>query len=217
MAKARKPALRIVKGFDLNRPMPPTDLRITGEFRPAPDVAKWLVGAFIAPDATMRNDDHAHLRGANIGVLWTNVHNSRQMRTVLATAEIPAFRCGAWQKARHEQQLEEWFGDIPDFLLTFQAGWAETVSNIEWCAVAEHELFHCSQAHDAFGMPKFRADGSPSYALKGHDVEEFIGVVRRYGAVSPEVRAMVDAVLVGERVAEIDIARSCGTCLSAAA
>jgi len=212
-----KPSLRVVDAWTMERPMPPTDLRIGGEFRPAPDVAKWLVDAFIAQDATMRNDDHAHLRDANIGVLWTNVDNNRQMRTVLATAEIPTFRCGAWQKARQEQQLEEWFGDIPDFLLTFQAGWAETVSDIEWCAVAEHELFHCSQARDAFGMPKFKADGSPSYALKGHDVEEFIGVVRRYGAVSSEVRAMVDAALVGERVPDIDIARSCGACMSAAA
>lgn len=214
----KKAKLRLVSVQpELIRPMPPADMAITGEFRAAPDLTDWLMSAFIAPDATMLNTDHAHLRDAHIGCLWTNVPNNRQMRTVLATAEMPTFRYGAWQKARQEQQMMEWFGDIPDFVLTFGADWAETASDIKFCAVAEHELLHCAQAIDGFGMPKFKSDGRPSYAIKGHDVEEFVGVVRRYGAVDPMVREMVEAAKFAPQVPMIDIARSCGTCMTAAA
>lgn len=199
------------------RPMPPADLAMTGEFRPAPEISDWLKQAFIDPEATMVNEDHAHLRSATFGALWTNVPNSRQMRSIIATAEQPIFRGSKWSKARQDQQIAEWFGDAPDFLLTFNADWAAQASDIEWCAVVDHELYHCAQNRDAYGMPKFHQDGSPSFAMKGHDVSEFIGVVRRYGAVSPEVREMVDAANERPTIGGFDISRSCGACLSAAA
>lgn len=215
---ARRAKLRLVSiQPELIRPMPPADLAITGEFRPAPDVSDWLRRAFIDPDATMVNEEHAHLRAANIGVLWTNVPNSRQMRVILATAEQPIFRGSKWSKARQDQQIAEWFGEAPDFLLTFSAGWAETASDVEWCAVAEHELYHCAYDRDVYGMPKFHQDGSPCFAMRGHDVEEFVGIVRRYGAVSREVREMVDAAQQQPAVRDFDIRRSCGTCMRSAA
>jgi len=47
----------------------------------------------------------------------------------------------------------------------------------------EHELYHIVQSVDEFGAPKFNRDtGMPTLTLRGHDVEEFVGVVRRYGA-----------------------------------
>lgn len=199
------------------RPMPTHDLAITGEFRPAPDVANWLMRAFIDPEATMINEDHAHLRSATFGVLWTNVPNRRQMRRIIATAEQPVFRGSKWSKARQDQQIAEWFGDAPDFLITIDADWAAQASDIEWCVVVDHELYHCAQDHDAYGMPKFRADGSPSFAMRGHDVEEFIGVVRRYGAVSREVREMTWAAAQQPAVHDFDIRRSCGACMRVAA
>ena len=48
--------------------------------------------------------------------------------------------------------------------------------------------------------------------MRAHDVEEFVGVVRRYGA-SQEVRALVEAASQPPEVAKINIARACGTCL----
>ncbi|WP_267902481.1 putative metallopeptidase [Sinorhizobium meliloti] len=33
----------------------------------------------------------------------------------------------------------------------------------------------------------------PVFTVRGHDVEEFVGVVRRYGADAAGVRAIVDA------------------------
>lgn len=215
---AKKAKLRLVSVQPaLFRPMPPADLAMAGEFRPASDVADWLRQALIDPEATMVNEDHAHLRSATFGVLWTNVPNSRQMRTIIATAEQPIFRGSKWSKARQDQQIAEWFGDAPDFLLTFNADWAAQASDIEWCAVADHELYHCAHEHDAYGMPKFHDDGSPRFAMRGHDVEEFIGVVRRYGSVSAEVREMVSAAQQQPAVHDFDIRRSCGTCMRSAA
>lgn len=52
----------------------------------------------------------------------------------------------------------------------------------------------------------------PVLKLRGHDVEEFVGVVRRYGA-SKDVQEMVDAANRPAEVAQIDVARACGTCM----
>ena len=48
--------------------------------------------------------------------------------------------------------------------------------------------------------------------MRGHDVEEFVGVVRRYGA-SPDVQALVDAANKPAEVGKLNISRACGTCL----
>jgi hypothetical protein len=52
--------------------------------------------------------------------------------------------------------------------------------------------------------------------MRAHDVEEFVGVVRRYGA-GEQVQKLVDAAQMPPEVARLDIARSCGTCLLRAA
>ena len=70
---------------------------------------------------------------------------------------------------------------------------------------------------DEFGAPKFNQQtGRPSFTMRGHDVEEFVGVVRRYGAEATGVRALVDAANAGPEIAAADIAQCCGTCLRAA-
>ena len=43
-------------------------------------------------------------------------------------------------------------------------------------------------------------------------LEEFVGVVRRYGA-SRDVQEMIDAANQPAEVAHLDIARACGTCM----
>ena len=67
---------------------------------------------------------------------------------------------------------------------------------------------------DIYGAPKFRkSTGLPSFALVGHDVEEFVGVVRRYGAdATGGVRALVDAANATPTVAAAAIDAACGNC-----
>lgn len=206
------------------RPFPPKDLLdhmhgADGRFVPAPEVIGWAQTTFIDDDAALPNPDHAHLRHARIAALWTTVPNGRQGRTIIGQAETgdPAVM-GKWRKARAEQQIVEWFGFIPDFILTFDASYASQCGDAEWCALVEHELYHCGQERDEFGAPKFRkGTGAPAFTMRGHDVEEFIGVVRRYGADTAGIRDLIDAASRSPEVARAEIAQSCGTCLLRAA
>lgn len=202
------------------RPLPPLELCEvvpTHLFRPAPDLVEWAQSTFVDESAALRNPDHSHLESATIGALWTNETNYTKQRFVVATAEIPNFRCAVWQKRRQEAQLIQWFGRIPDFVLTFYAPYAAEVDDTTWCALVEHELYHCAQATTEFGTPRFRRDdGRPIFALRGHDAEEFVGVVRRYGpgAAAGGVAELVQAASRPPEIAPAQVAGVCGTCLA---
>jgi len=202
-------------------------------FAPAPEVERWLrraivggvpaVGDASAPSPLL-NPDHRHLDHASIGVLWTNVAHTRQGRVVLGTAELPAkaLKGSAWAKGRQLLQLRAWFGGVlPDFLITLSAPYAAQATDAQWCALVEHELYHCAQARGPYGVPRFSPEtGMPLWAIRGHDVEEFAGVVARYGADVTGTRALVDAAIAhdaGRGVRLEAIAGACGTCLRAAA
>ncbi len=170
---------------------------------------------FIEPDGLLYNEEHPHLIDADIGMLWCSETNSRQMNAIVGEAEIPAFRGGKWQKVRQEQQLEEWFGEVPDFLITIDANFATAADNASFCATIEHELFHCGQDRDGFGMPKFnRMTGKPVFAIRGHDCEEFVGVVARYGigSAAGKTAELVHAANKGPLFGEAHVNGACGTC-----
>lgn len=170
------------------------------------------MATFIHEDGKLFNEDHAHLQDAPIAFLWAASGFEKQGRLVLGQAEEVTFRCGPWQKGRQEQQMIRWFGFVPTFLITLAADYCAECSDAEFCALVEHELYHLGQAFDKYGEPKFTEDGLPKLKLRGHDVEEFVGVVRRYGA-SEGVKALVEAASNPPEVAKINIARACGTCL----
>jgi hypothetical protein len=203
----------------LKRPMPPAGMLDpenfeTPTFAPAPELETWLRSTFIEEGAPLQNDDHFHLRFAQIGVLWTSIENARHGRRVVGQAERggPA-GMGKWARARAALQVWEWFGRIPDFILTFDVSYAAGCTDAQWCAICEHELAHCGVERDEFGAPKFRkSTGQPAFTLVGHDIEEFIGVVRRYGAATAGVQAMIDAAAEGPTIAAADINFACGNC-----
>lgn len=205
------------------RPFPPTSLAgveagFADSFEVAADLRDWIVETFISDDGEIHNPDHAHLMNAEIGVLWTTCANAKNMRSVLGQAELmPPMAMGKWQRARAIQQIEEWFGVLPDFLLTFFAPACADMDDASFCALVEHELYHCAQARDLYGMPKFSREGKPIFAIRGHDVEEFVGVVTRYGAAASGVTAMIEAGLAKPVVARADISGACGTCALKAA
>lgn len=196
------------------RPMPPAALLESPwlSFAPAPEVQRWIHQTFLAEQSRLFNDEHAHLEHAHFEVLWASTGFTRQGRSVLGQCEQVTFRTGAWQKGRQEQQMRDWFGAVPDFLITLDAAYSAQCSDLEFCALVEHELYHIGQERDAFGAPAFTRSGMPKLTMRGHDVEEFVGVVRRYGA-SKDVQHLVDAAQRGPEVAKLDIARACGTCL----
>lgn len=197
------------------RPSPSIDILedVGIRFEPAHDLTSWARSTFIDENASLLNEDHIHLRSATIGALWTNVPNGRHGRRIVGQCEMGLPPAGKWQRSRVEMQLIQWFGDVPDFVLTFDAEYASTCSDAEFCALVEHELYHCGQERDAFGAPKFRKmTGLPAFTLRGHDVEEFVGVVRRYGADAAGVREMVNAANRPPEIARAHIEHACGTC-----
>ncbi len=198
------------------RPAPPASVLdmvgLSPRLTPAPEVWEWLQAQILADTGSIHNEDHAHLIDADIRVMWASSSFKKQGRRVLGQAEQVAFRAGGWQKARMEQQMRDWFGDIPDFIITLAADYCATCSDADFCALVEHELYHLAQATDQYGQPAFTKEGVPKLKLQGHDVEEFVGVVRRYGA-SPDVQRLVDAANKPAEVGKLNISRACGTCL----
>lgn len=177
------------------------------------------MATFVREGATLWNPEHGHLEQANIGALWTNVSNSKNGKAIVGQCETgDPMAMGKWSKAKARIQVEQWFGSIPDFILTFDAGYAEQCSDIEWCALVEHELLHAAQDRDIYGAPKFSAStGRPVWCIRGHDVQEFTSIVRRYGADAAHVREFVDAAKGKPEVGHASIAHACGVCLSKAA
>lgn len=194
--------------------MPPGDLlkSLWLSLSPAADVWDWVQSEILADTGSIHNPDHAHLIDASIGVLWASTGFAKQGRVVLGQAEQLMFRAGGWQKARQEQQMREWFGEEPDFLITLAADYCAQCSDAEFCALVEHELFHIAHKLDKYGAPAFTQDGMPKLEMRSHDVEEFVGVVRRYGP-SHDVQQLIDAASRPPEVAKINISRACGTCL----
>lgn len=206
----------------LARPQPPAHLldpMAPDRFEPADDLILWVRRTFIEEGGPLTNPDHWHLRDAIIGVLWTNAENSRAGKSVVGQAELmPPMVMGKWQKARAEQQVAGWFGVVPDFLLTFSAPYAAQCDDATFCALVEHELYHCGQATDAFGAPRFsKSTGRPVFAMRGHDVEQFVGVVRRYGVEATGVSELVEAAKQPPQISRAALDFACGTCGARAA
>jgi hypothetical protein len=201
------------------RPVPPAEMvdpRNPAElFAPSPEMSDWVRSAFLERGGPLYNAGHSHLRDAEIGFLWTNVLNARQMRPVAGQAEIPRGQGGKWSKARHDFQMRRWFGDVPDFLITLDAGYWIKTSDASACALADHELYHCAQAVDMWGEPRFDLEDRPVFCLKGHDVEEFVGVVERFGvgAAAAGVAGLVRAASRKPLIGAADIAGACGNCM----
>lgn len=203
-------------GEEILRPMPP--LSLIEDFHgytkliPAPEVFEWASQQILSADGLLHNADHGHLIDADIRFMWASSAFTKKGRTVLGQAEEVAMRAGGWQKARMEQQMHEWFGGVPGYIITLAADFCAQCTDLEFCALVEHELYHIAQLTDEFGAPAFTREGLPKLTMRGHDVEEFVGVVRRYGA-SSDVQELIDAAAERPEVAKIDIARACGTCL----
>jgi hypothetical protein len=212
----RKPQLPYQPGV---RPGPPEDLLDDDApgflFEPAPDLVKWIHHTFLNEDSPIYNDEHVHLMDARIGVLWTNCANGRAGRIVAGQAERGGGgQGGKWAKARATQQLYEWFGGVPHFLITLDALYCAHADDASFMALVEHEMYHCGQKRDEFDDLAYDEDGLPVFTMRGHDAEEFVGVVRRYGvgAAAAGVKELVAAAGCAPFVAVADIASVCGTC-----
>lgn len=206
----------------MERPVPPADLleltelsMLGARIQPAPEVGEWVQAAILSEGGELHNPDHAHLIDAPLRFLWASACFEKQGRTVVGQAEAVMFRAGGWQKARQEQQMIDWFGEVPGFVITLAADYCSQCSDADFARLVEHELMHIAHATDQYGAPKFTQEGLPKLFLRGHDVSEFISIVERYGVGAPdgELARMVEAAKTQPSVSSESIASACGTCL----
>jgi hypothetical protein len=77
-------------------------------------------------------------------------------RMVLGQCEKVMFNQGGWKKARQEQQMRDWFGAVPVYLITVDAAYCENTTDREFCRLIEHELYHIGVERDDDGEPIYR-------------------------------------------------------------
>lgn len=205
----------------MKRPMPPQilldlDPEDPVGFEPAHELKEWILKTFIDEDGELHNPDHMHISPWDddlFMVLWASSGFKKSEKIVLGQTEKFAPMAGGWRKLRQEKQMIDWFGCVPNFIITIDAWFAHNASDTDFCALIEHELYHIGAKRDEDGNYLVsQSTGEYKYYLRPHDVEEFHGVVQRYGA-SPDVQKMVDLANDGPTIGKAKIAHACGTCL----
>lgn len=132
-------------------------------------------------------------------LLMRHEEKVKQGRRILGEIALPRFMgplapLASWLLAKACD------GHMPDYIVWFDAEWWAEATPIQREALVYHELCHAEQAADRDGEPKFDDAGRPVWTIKGHDVEEFSAVVRRYGAWSPDIRLFIAALREGGAV-----------------
>lgn len=148
-----------------------------------------------------RVTEHSHLQDATIGYMFRDDELTRHGKVTVAEAILverilPSdkrwSRLVKWSIQHHVLKT----ATLPDFLILIDANIWEGLDPGQKLALVDHELSHASQAKDENGSPKFHKDGRPVWSIRGHDVEEFCGVVERNGLWSDDLvtfaRAIVD-------------------------
>ncbi|MCE6002296.1 putative metallopeptidase [Acinetobacter pittii] len=186
-------------------------------FEPANnDLWPWIEETFLCKWGKLHNPDHEHLlsfQPPEISFLWAYAKCEAKDKRVYGQTEKVMINVGGWRKQRQELQLINWFGDIPKYIITLDARVCQVMSDTDFCALVEHELYHIGHKKNKdSGEFEYTSVGEPRLYLRGHDVEEFHGVVQRYGA-SEEVQKMVNLANEGPTISRANIAHACGTCL----
>ena len=127
----------------MKRPMPPKDIGVFDfdwsmhndvpyDFRPDEDLKDWVWNTFIDEESELCNPDHIHLSYYNrdlIGFMWASRPFEKGGHVVSGQAEQVAIMAGGWKRKRQELQMVQWFGYIPKYIITLDAGYAESCSD----------------------------------------------------------------------------------------
>lgn len=184
---------------------------------PAPELKDWVVKSFLTIDSPLYNPDHDHITElldhdvTFLAFAWASSSFKGKQMMILGQCEKVIFNVGGWRKARQEQQMREWFGFIPTYLITLDASFCENTTDRNFCVLIEHELYHIGVQRDDDEIIYSTQTGLPKHYLASHDVEEFFGVVKRWGA-SESVKRLVNIAQNPPFVPDLDVSKCCGTC-----
>ena len=207
------------------RPFPPTDLIDRAEaeetirLEPAVDLKEWVVRNWLTIGGELHNPDHDHIAElihddeTFLAFAWASSAAMAKKRMVLGQCEKVMFNQGGWKKARQEQQMRDWFGFVPVYLITVDASYCENTTDREFCRLIEHELYHIGVDRDEDRMPNHNNHtGLPKHYFAGHDVELFFGETKRWGA-DESVKRLIEIAKNAPFVSETNISACCGTCV----
>jgi hypothetical protein len=168
---------------------------------------------FIDEDGPLHNPEHEHLDKATIGFAWAPEENSRNMRRILGQTELmPPMAMGKWQRGRAIAQMADWFGEPPRLPHHDRQSSPPASTTPASAPSSSTSSTIAPRRRTRFGHPKFHRDtGEPMWGIRGHDVEEFVGVVARYGT---EATGTTDLVKAGaaRRWSRWRRRLACGTC-----
>lgn len=147
-----------------------------------------------------RVEAHVHLQMATVGYVFRDDELRRRGDVVVAEAILVE---RILQSEKRYARIVKWailrilgIDDLPTFLVLIDRNIWEGYSIEEKVALVDHELSHCAQATTEDGeTPKFTRDGDPVWTIKGHDLEEFCGVVERNGLWSEQLREMARVIV----------------------
>lgn len=144
---------------------------------------------------------HEHLQAANIGYIFRDDELTRHGKVIAAEAILVE---RILQSEKRYGRLVKWAvlrilatTDLPDFLILIDRNIWSGMDVDTRLALIDHELSHCFFATvDNDGVTqKFHQDGSPWWAIRGHDVEEFCGVIARRGLWNEDIREMARVIV----------------------
>lgn len=148
---------------------------------PSPEWEQWARSTFIDSASKLCDPGLAHLEGAIVGFLLTNaaIKIKGELKAGLGGVCKPSGETHT--KAQREQQLKEWFGLVPDFLITLSVSQFGSTRHV--CSLVNHELRHCGVETDQNGA-KFGQDGRPVWTTVPHFAELVDDELARWGPQS---------------------------------
>lgn len=151
-------------------------------------------------DRLVQLPEFEHLRDgeAVVDFLLRDGEEIKQGRLVLGAVHLPGVQ--GQLKPVFDWMLRNLLGRSPDFLVILDRDYWLGADERSREILMYHEMCHMIQKVDADGEPRFDDEGRPVFGLIGHDVEDFIAVVRRYGAYSDEIRQFIAAATEGGHV-----------------
>lgn len=139
-------------------------------------------------------DEFVHLKEGEplILILFRTVPKVKGGRAVLGECCMPTVQGSL--RSMFEWLMVERFGFYPEFMILLDKEFWDEADDRTREALMFHELMHADQATDQFGAPRFNKEtGRPVWRIRGHDIEEFDAVVRRYGAWLSDIRSFISA------------------------
>jgi len=164
-----------------------------------------MLGMFSIPDESSVNprkyydkllascQEHAHLADGEAVVDFLFVRDTIEMkgREILGSVHLPSVQ--GQLKNVFIWMIVNTFGRLPHFLVTLDKSYWNSCDERHQEILIYHEMCHMIHKENKDGELRFDMYGDPVWGIRGHDVEEFIQTVARYGAYSDDIREFINA------------------------